>query len=302
MGTLYNPSGWGSKFTFKDSEGKNFKMPMAGKTGTSQNWADAWTVGYSPYYTTAIWFGFDKPGNSLGLTLTGSTLAGNVWADYMREIHQGLPFRDFIRPSSGTIDVTVCAKSGLLRTPSCNNGEITLPFLDGTQPVLLCDYHGSNRGFETLRHIELGGMFLNSEDLLRNINMPVLRDERLMRELATEQQRTPARPFTITPYTNTQPNVPPENPFSLLLPEIQQPVLPQLELPVLSTDSIFQPDNRGSIQYIPAETPNIPEPIHTEPVSDHSNFEVHHFEEPDIEETHFHEPILEDPAYNPFLD
>jgi len=302
MGTLYNPSGWGSKFTFRNEEGRNFRMPMAGKTGTSQNWADAWTVGYSPYYTTAIWFGFDKPGNSLGLTLTGSTLAGNIWADYMREIHHGLPFRDFIRPSAGTIDVTVCAKSGLLRTPSCNNGDVTLPFLDGTQPVLLCDYHGSSRGLETLRHIELGGMFLNSEDLLRNINMPVLRDERLMRELTAEQQRTPARPFTITPYTNTQPYTPPENPFSLLLPELQQSVLPQLELPVLSTDSIFPPDNRGSIQYIPAETPNIPEPIHTEPVSDHSNFEVHHFEEPDIEETHFHEPILEDPAYNPFLD
>jgi penicillin-binding protein 1A len=52
-------------------------------------------VGYSPYYTTAVWFGFDRPGNSLGVELTGATLAGPVWGDYMREIHRGLPRRDF---------------------------------------------------------------------------------------------------------------------------------------------------------------------------------------------------------------
>jgi penicillin-binding protein 1A len=143
VGTLYNPSGWGSKFTFKDPDGKNFRMPMAGKTGTPQNWSDAWTVGYSPYYTTAVWFGFDRPGNSLGINLTGSTLAGPVWADYMREIHQGLPFKDFVRPNSGLIDVTVCAKSGLLKTDACNQGELTLPFLEGTQPDQYCNIHGN---------------------------------------------------------------------------------------------------------------------------------------------------------------
>jgi penicillin-binding protein 1A len=200
-GTLYNPSGWGSKFTFRDENGRNFRMPMAGKTGTSQNWADAWTLGFSPYYTTAVWFGFDKPGNSLGVTLTGSTLAGFIWADYMREIHQGLPFRDFVRPTSGIIDVTVCAKSGLLRTPSCNDGEITLTFLEGTQPVLLCDYHGFNAGMETsLRHIELGSRFVDTGDVLRNLSMPVLRDDALLREIEAETRRaaqarqsTPAR-------------------------------------------------------------------------------------------------------------
>ncbi|MDR0602035.1 MAG: PBP1A family penicillin-binding protein, partial [Treponema sp.] len=100
-GTLAHGAGWGSKFTFKDEKENRFRMPAAGKTGTPQNWSDAWAVGYTPYYTTAIWFGFDRPGNSLGVNLTGATLAGPVWGDYMREIHQGLPFRDFIRPSTG---------------------------------------------------------------------------------------------------------------------------------------------------------------------------------------------------------
>jgi len=189
MGTLYNPSRWGSKFTFKDEKGKTFKMPMAGKTGTPQNWSDAWTVGFSPYYTTAIWFGFDKPGNSLGVTLTGSTLAGPVWADYMREIHMGLPFRDFVRPTTGLIDVTVCAKSGLLKTPACNEGEVTFPFLEGTQPVLFCDYHNNKSTDTPTSNIELDSLFMDNSDVLKDLPMPVLRDDSLLRELQAEQQQ-----------------------------------------------------------------------------------------------------------------
>jgi penicillin-binding protein 1A len=176
MGTLYNPSGWGSKFTFKDANGKNFRMPMAGKTGTPQNWSDAWTVGYSPYYTTAIWFGFDRPGNSLGVNLTGSTLAGPVWADYMREIHQGLPFRDFVRPASGLIDVTVCAKSGLLKTEACNQGEVTFTFLEGTQPNRYCDIHGSAAYSSRIPVSVMAASALTIDDevLIDSLPMPTL--------------------------------------------------------------------------------------------------------------------------------
>jgi penicillin-binding protein 1A len=173
QGTLAHGSGWGAKFTFKDENGKSFRMPVAGKTGTPQNWSDAWAVGYSPYYTTAIWFGFDKPGNSLGVELTGATLAGPVWGDYMREIHQGLARREFPRPASGVIDVTVCAKSGLLRTPSCNQGEVTLPFLVGTQPSHTCDLHGSSSfvAIDTMRSTTLG---IDETTLLSSLSMPSL--------------------------------------------------------------------------------------------------------------------------------
>ncbi|MDR0399466.1 MAG: PBP1A family penicillin-binding protein [Treponema sp.] len=189
MGTLYNPSGWGSKFTFKDENGKSFRMPMAGKTGTPQNWSDAWTVGFSPYYTTAIWFGFDKPGNSLGVNLTGSTLAGPVWADYMREIHQGLAYKDFVRPAAGVIDVTVCAKSGLLKTASCNEGEITLPFLEGTQPSEYCNIHGNpaHSGAFYLDYMRSNAVGLTS-DLVDSLPMPSL-----PLDLLPQRPRTPAR-------------------------------------------------------------------------------------------------------------
>jgi penicillin-binding protein 1A len=132
-------------------------------------------VGYSAYYTTAIWFGFDKPGNSLGVNLTGSTLAGPVWADFMREIHQGLPYKDFVKPSTGIIDVTVCAKSGLLKTPACNQGDVTMPFLEGTQPTQYCNIHGggTTAGLytETMRSDVLG---FDDNDLLKGLTMPTL--------------------------------------------------------------------------------------------------------------------------------
>jgi penicillin-binding protein 1A len=136
-------------------------------------------VGYTPYYTTAIWFGFDKPGNSLGLSLTGSTLAGPIWGDFMREIHQGLPMKDFVKPSSGIIEVTVCAKSGLLRTPGCNEGEVNLPFLEGTQPAQYCTIHGGKAAFASPgvnmdpRPFEIGGF--DTDTLLKDLRMPVLR-------------------------------------------------------------------------------------------------------------------------------
>jgi penicillin-binding protein 1A len=149
---------------------------MAGKTGTPQNWSDAWTVGYSPYYTTAVWFGFDRPGNSLGLSLTGSTLAGPVWADYMREIHQGLPFKDFVRPASGLIDVTVCAKSGLLKTEDCNQGELTFPFLEGTQPDQYCNIHGSTAysSRDSINVMAASALTIDDKVLINSLPMPTL--------------------------------------------------------------------------------------------------------------------------------
>jgi penicillin-binding protein 1A len=174
-GTLAYGAGWGSKFTYKDANGKSFKMPVAGKTGTPQNWSDAWAVGYSPYYTTAIWFGFDKPGNSLGVELTGSTLAGPVWGDYMRDIHQGLPRRDFARPATGIFDVTVCAKSGLLKTPACNEGDVTLPFLEGTQPSQYCNIHGNASGYRSpVSSMPADLMGIDVDVLLGSLSMPIL--------------------------------------------------------------------------------------------------------------------------------
>ena len=140
-GTLYRGSNWGTYFRYKDANGKTFKMPMAGKTGTTQNWSDAWTVGYSPYYTAAFWFGFDQKGTSLGTSLTGATLAGPGWGKFMDKIHEGLPYREFSKPQTGVVEATVCSVSGELLTSACGGNKTTQWFLEGTEPTTMCTLH-----------------------------------------------------------------------------------------------------------------------------------------------------------------
>ena len=68
-------------------------MPSAGKTGTTNENKDGWFVGYTPYYTTGIWVGYDSPRWLKGLT--GSAYPAEIWNTYMEEIHEGLPSKNF---------------------------------------------------------------------------------------------------------------------------------------------------------------------------------------------------------------
>lgn len=111
-------------------------MPMAGKTGTHDNWADVWTVGFSPYYTTAVWLGFDRAGDQAFATWqTGATVAGPIWARYMKAIHEGLEPREYYRPSDGLVEVEVTARTGQLPPPDYSGATITEIFRVGTEPT-----------------------------------------------------------------------------------------------------------------------------------------------------------------------
>jgi penicillin-binding protein 1A len=83
MGTLSSGAQQGRIFTYKTPTGSTYTLPVAGKTGTTQNWEDAWVVGSSPHLTTAVWFGFDRKGRSLGRGQAGAVLASGAWARYM---------------------------------------------------------------------------------------------------------------------------------------------------------------------------------------------------------------------------
>ncbi|MCR4954008.1 MAG: PBP1A family penicillin-binding protein [Treponema sp.] len=139
-GTLAGQS-W--KFDFKNEKGRSYRIAAGGKTGTTQNWADAWTCGFTPYYAAAFWFGFDRPGQSLGLKITGSTLAGYAWGDYFRKVHTGLPGKEFQKPLEGVIEVTVCSTSGQLLTDACGDHKTTQWFLAGTEPTEVCQVHSN---------------------------------------------------------------------------------------------------------------------------------------------------------------
>ena len=63
-------------------------MSCAGKTGTTDNNTDGWFCAYTPYYTTSVWVGYDTPQATRGLW--GSTYPGNIWHNFMADIHEGL--------------------------------------------------------------------------------------------------------------------------------------------------------------------------------------------------------------------
>lgn len=73
--------------------GANFGRPAAGKTGTSQNWRDAWFIGFTPDYVAGVWVGNDddKPMDRV----TGGELAAKAWRGYMEQAHAFLPPREF---------------------------------------------------------------------------------------------------------------------------------------------------------------------------------------------------------------
>jgi penicillin-binding protein 1A len=72
--------------------------PIGGKTGTTNDYRDAWFVGFTPDMITGIWVGYDS-GQSLGHGATGGHVAAPVWASYMREVMRGRPVIDFPAPS-----------------------------------------------------------------------------------------------------------------------------------------------------------------------------------------------------------
>ncbi len=68
-------------------------QPSAGKTGTTNDKKDGWFCGYTPYYTTAVWVGYDTPQEVSDLY--GSSYPGNIWHDFMSTIHESLEIKQF---------------------------------------------------------------------------------------------------------------------------------------------------------------------------------------------------------------
>ena len=80
--------------------------PLAGKTGTTNDYKDAWFTGFTPQFTTSVWVGYDSNQglvrrNNVGLT--GSQGAAPIWTLFMKDIHQGIDETDFIIPEGVTI-------------------------------------------------------------------------------------------------------------------------------------------------------------------------------------------------------
>ena len=105
--------------------------PAAAKTGTTTDWRDNWTIGYTPDLVTGVWVG--NADNKPMEQVSGVTGAGPIWHDFMLAALKGKPAQNFVRPN-GLIDLDVCATSGLLPTPQCPFTQRET-FIHGTQPT-----------------------------------------------------------------------------------------------------------------------------------------------------------------------
>lgn len=95
-------------------------MSVAGKTGTTDDDKDRWFAGYTPYYTAAVWCGYDQPQEVILADETLDNPAANLWNQVMTKLSEGQNDTGFTKPTD-MIEVTVCSDSGLLPTGWCEN-------------------------------------------------------------------------------------------------------------------------------------------------------------------------------------
>jgi penicillin-binding protein 1A len=122
--------------------------PLGGKTGTTNDQADAWFVGFSPEIATGVWVGHDET-RFLGAGETGSRAAAPIWIDYMEAALENVPLRDFPAPQS-IVFARIDRETGLIAT---RHSQKTLfqAFIAGTEPTETADTRRDNS--EALRNL-----------------------------------------------------------------------------------------------------------------------------------------------------
>lgn len=139
------------------------EVPAAGKTGTTNDWSDAWFIGYTPHIVAGVWIGFQDrmtmqiPGGRPRTGLpdpSGAVMAMPVWARFIRDLYKdeerGLPRDDWIRPP-GIVEVELCRTSFTTESPNYKIALGTCPdrfteiFLATNQPTEKCTIHDTGR-------------------------------------------------------------------------------------------------------------------------------------------------------------
>ncbi len=105
--------------------------PAAVKTGTTDDWRDNWTIGYTPDLVVGVWVG--NSDNTPMARISGVTGAGPIWHNFMEEALADTPPRDFPRPE-GIVTVEICADSGTIPSPVCPRKKLEI-FAAGQGPL-----------------------------------------------------------------------------------------------------------------------------------------------------------------------
>jgi penicillin-binding protein 1B len=117
--------------------GMGFRLPAAGKTGTSR---DGWFAGFTSELLCVVWVGFD---DNRDLNLEGAHSALPIWAEFMNRAAKYKPYKDAVafRAPSGIQTATICPMSGALAGPDCPS-TVNEVFISGTAPKTVCALHG----------------------------------------------------------------------------------------------------------------------------------------------------------------
>jgi penicillin-binding protein 2D len=114
------------------------QRPAAGKTGTTDDYRDAWFIGYTPQLITGVWVGYDQPKPG-GKGFTGGAVCAPMWGRFMRAALAKQEVVDFLQPAE-VLSVTIDPASGFLATTACPQVQSEV-YLAGSEPTDLCPDH-----------------------------------------------------------------------------------------------------------------------------------------------------------------
>jgi penicillin-binding protein 1A len=140
-GVIEQGTGW---------KARELGRPAAGKTGTTNDYRDAWFIGYTPTLVTGVWVGYDDQ-TSIGPRETGARAALPIWLEFMKKAHADRSPEDFIAPE-GILFRQIDPRTGLLSTETCKQ-SVRRAFLPGTEPRQYCNETGKSTD-EPLIHDE----------------------------------------------------------------------------------------------------------------------------------------------------
>jgi len=106
--------------------------PVAAKTGTTNDWRDGWTLGYTPQLAAGVWVG--NTDNTPMNELSGVFTAGPIWNEFMTAAHEDLPVQTF-SPPPGVVQLEVCSDTGMAGDPNCPNRHLEYFKADQLPPM-----------------------------------------------------------------------------------------------------------------------------------------------------------------------
>jgi penicillin-binding protein 1A len=124
--------------------GAGFHVPAGGKTGTTNDGADVWFIGYTADLVAGVWMGFDKP-QKIKNNAQGGELAAPAWTAFMTEVYRRKPEPPDWPQPDGIVTRQIDANTGRLPDSSCGGALTTEFFIAGTEPTTTCSDPGPMR-------------------------------------------------------------------------------------------------------------------------------------------------------------